>query len=56
MTPRDKVVDLKSFEKFLRVRGFSRSEAKIVASAGFKKLVQLKAQQDHTGAMTSPCP
>lgn len=57
MTPRDKINDLKGFERFLRLRGFSRSDARLIASHGYRKLLQLKpSQQDHSRVMTSPVP
>ena len=38
-SPRQKVRTLRDFEWFLRRDGFSRQEARTIASAGFKPLV-----------------
>jgi hypothetical protein len=55
MTPRDKIHDLKGFERFLRARGFSKSEARLIAGHGYRKLLQLKtSQQGHSRVTTSP--
>jgi len=49
MTPRDKITDLKSFEAFLRARGFSRREALVICTAGFKAVHSEQAQQGFEG-------
>ena len=38
-SPRQKIRTLRDFEAFLRRHGFSRQEARTVASAGFKPLI-----------------
>lgn len=39
MRPRDSIKNLRDYESFLRSRGFSRNEARILASA-YKRLPQ----------------
>ena len=47
MTPRDKISSLKDFEHFLRARGFSRKEALVICTVGFKALYLSNSQRAH---------
>lgn len=51
MTPRDKIRTIKDFEKFLRVRGFSRAEATAIASVGYAKGVKSKSKPAASGEL-----
>lgn len=44
-TPRSKISDLKSFERFLRARGFSKAEARLIASHGARAWLYSKNGQ-----------